>query len=784
MSDEGLDIFATEAEDLLGLAEQALLNLDDLENEEETLEGVNDLFRTFHTIKGAAGLFGLNDIVEFTHVVESVLGKIREGTLKVDEDMVSIFLLSRDHLENLVASALSDEESISDELKKTDDELLVKLNLYLGSAPAGESANSQETQPQQAQLVENVALTPAAHLNSSSVENKNWHISLRFGANALRNGMDPASFIGYLNKMGEVKNVTIIEDAVPVWSEFDAESCYLGFEIALMAPNTSKDSLEEVFEFVQDDCKISILPPNSHINDYIKMIEELPESDMRIGDILVACGALTLLEKDNVLNVQDCLADEVTGSGADQKVPPLGQVAVGQHVVQQEVVDAAVKKQGDLKKQREGAQQTIRVNALKLESLVNLVGELVIGSANSELNARRLADAELNEAMENQVRLVEEVRDTALGLRMVQIGETFNRYKRVVREVSRDTGKDIELRISGAETELDKTLIEKIGDPLMHLVRNAIDHGIESPQKRMEAGKSAKGVVNLDAFHDSGSIVIQIRDDGGGLSRTKILNKAIEKGLVQEHQQMSDQEVYRLIFEAGFSTAEKISNLSGRGVGMDVVRKNIEALRGQVEIQSEEGKGSTISIRLPLTLAIIDGFQVRVGDAQYIVPLDMVDECIELNESQRGKDGKANYVNLRGEILPFMYLRDLFGIREEPKPVMAKQSAEENGVTGEYLNELLTDDSGILPADNDKNYRDNIVVVRFAGKKAGFVVDELLGEHQTVIKPLGSVFQNLKGISGATILGSGEVAMIIDIAEMVSRVINSDQHDSQSRSLH
>ncbi len=766
MSDDSLQIFATEAEDLLGVAEQALLNLDDLDNEAETLDGINDLFRTFHTIKGAAGLFGLNDIVEFTHVVESLLGKIREGSLKIDEDMVSLFLLSRDHLEKLVSHALDGEMALNENLKETDDKLLVDLNQYLNVTPNADDApnNTPEENP-------NIQVSSSISVNSSGVENRNWHISLRFGVNALRNGMDPASFIGYLNKLGDIKNVHLIEDAIPKWDEFDAESCYLGFEISLLAPEANKETLEEVFEFVQDDCTISILPPNSHINDYIKLIEELPEEDMRIGDILVACGALTILEKDNVLNAQDALVDQAIGG--DQAVPTLGQVAVGQHVVQQEVVDAAVKKQGVAKQQRDNAQQTIRVNALKLESLVNLVGELVIGSANSELNARRLADAELNEAMENLVHLVEEVRDTALGLRMVQIGETFNRYKRVVREVSRDTGKEIELRISGAETELDKTLIEKIGDPLMHLVRNAIDHGIESPEKRIEAGKPSKGIVNLDAFHDSGSIVIQIRDDGGGLSKTKILNKALEKGLIQANHQLTDQEIYRLIFEAGFSTAEKISNLSGRGVGMDVVRKNIEALRGQVEIESEEGRGSSISIRLPLTLAIIDGFQVRVGDAQYIVPLDMVDECIELEESQRGGDGQANYVNLRGEILPFMYLRDLFGIKEK------------HSVTGDYFNELLHENPSDRQTENDDGSRNNIVVVRFGGKKAGFVVDELLGEHQTVIKPLGRIFQNLKGISGATILGSGEVAMIIDIAEMVNRVVNTNQIDeSVSKTLH
>ncbi len=338
------------------------------------------------------------------------------------------------------------------------------------------------------------------------------------------------------------------------------------------------------------------------------------------------------------------------------------------------------------------------------------------------------------------------------------------------------------MRISGAETELDKTLIEKIADPLMHLVRNAIDHGIEPPDKRMAAGKLAKGVVNLDAFHDSGSIVIQIRDDGGGLSKQKILAKAMDKGLVAKGQQLSSQEVYHLIFAAGFSTADAVSNLSGRGVGMDVVRKNIEALRGHVEIESEEGKGSTFSIRLPLTLAIIDGFQVRVGDGQYIVPLDLVDECIELNESLRSKDENAHYINLRGEILPFMYLRDMFsvthstavGTHSDPEGMLG---VKEYNATRSYLGDLLVEE-GQSAAQTNPEQRDNIVVVRFGGNKAGFVVDELLGEHQTVIKPLGKVFQNLKGISGATILGSGEVAMIIDIPEMVKRIIHRDNIDA------
>ncbi len=742
MTDASFQIFADEARELLQLAEEALLNLDDLTDDEKLEEIVGDLFRTFHTIKGAAGLFGFESIVSFTHIVENVLVRIRDGKLSVEEKIVALFLSSRDHLEHLVDNALNQEEA-DEELTKVNGDLLQELNKFLDVPEQHDDAIEHDNNVTAVNNVSAQEELEGSDVNADGVENVNWHISLRFDLNVFRDGMDPASFITYLGNIGTLKEVAVVSEKVPKWSDFDPESCYLGFEIELYAPETNKPEILEVFEFVSEDCIINILPPHSQIESYIKLIEALPEKEMRIGDILVACGALTLSEKDQVLNAQDKIVDQKVGD-TSQTVPPLGEVAVKKQVVEKEVVDAALKKQGTVKKSLVNAQQTIRVNALKLEDLVNLVGELVIGSANSELNARRVGDPELTEAMENLLRLVEEVRDTALGLRMVQIGETFNRFKRVVHEVSRDLEKEIDLVISGADTELDKTLIEKIGDPLMHLVRNAIDHGVESPQDRVAAGKSSRATVNLEAFHDSGSIVIQIRDDGRGLDKDKILKKALEKGFVDEEQSLKDHEIYRLIFEAGFSTAEAVSNLSGRGVGMDVVRRNIEMLRGTVDIDSEFGRGTTISIRLPLTLAIIDGFQVRVGGAQYVMPLDMVDECIELTDSLRGNDLDANYVNLRGDILPFVHLGEIFG--------EGRKEGDES--------------------------RDNIVVVQFAGKRAGFVVDELLGEHQTVIKPLGKVFQNLKGISGATILGSGEVAMVLDIPEIIKRVEKSGHQQS------
>jgi two-component system chemotaxis sensor kinase CheA len=353
---------------------------------------------------------------------------------------------------------------------------------------------------------------------------------------------------------------------------------------------------------------------------------------------------------------------------------------------------------------------------------------MVIAGAGTNTLALRSGDSALHESASNLNRLTEEIRESALRLRMVQIGETFNRFHRVVRDISRTLGKDIALEISGADTELDKTVVDKIGDPLTHLVRNAMDHGIESAQNRLNAGKPARGCIKLNAFHDSGSIVIEVSDDGKGLAKDRILEKARERGLIGAEKTPSENEIFNLVFEPGFSTAEQVTDLSGRGVGMDVVRRNIEALRGQVSIASRVGAGATVTIRLPLTLAIIDGFQVQVGESVYILPLDLVVECVELSSV---RENEGDYFSLRGKLLPYVRLREIFEL------------------------------GGEAPT------RESVVIVRFADHTVGILVDKLIGEAQTVIKPLGTLFGGLKAISGSTILGTGEVALILDVSGLL-----------------
>ncbi|MDH5392427.1 MAG: chemotaxis protein CheA [Gammaproteobacteria bacterium] len=710
--------FQVEAEELLEDMEEALLHL---ENEPGDMDAVSAIFRAAHTIKGTAGVFGFDDVVSFTHVAESLLDLIRDEEIKINDDIIAVLLKSGDHMADLVNYVVETEAAVTEELLTTSNELISQLEACMGKSSGAAGSEVEE----QTSNVEAVSREETVKTN-----NDYWHISLRFGLEVLKGGMDPQSFIRYLQRIGEIVSITTLVDNVPALNQIDPENCYLGFEIGFDS-DENKESIESVFDFVKEDCQVRILPPDSLISEYLELIRELPEEDWMLGEILLKSKVLTRKELQSMLTVQQ----SITKSGNEQ---PLGKILVDAGVVDQQVVSAAVEKQQVVRGKKKGESKSVRVDAVKLDALINLVGELVIANSSSFLLAEKSENSELMEANSITARLVEEIRDSALRLRMVQIGDTFNRFQRVVRDVSRELGKDIELSISGAETELDKTVVEKIGDPLMHLVRNSMDHGIESSEERESNAKPATGKLSLSAYHDSGSIVIEVTDDGRGLDKEKLLNKAIEKGLLKEGVSLTDAEIYRLIFEAGLSTAKEVTNISGRGVGMDVVKRNIESLRGSIDVESEVGIGSTIRIRLPLTLAIIDGFLVGVENASYVIPLDTVIECVELSEEDRLASLDRSYINLRGEVLPFIRLREMF--------------QHGNGTVS----------------------RENIVVVQYAGKRAGIVVDELLGELQTVIKPLGKIFSQLSGISGSTILGSGEVAVILDVPALVGRAAESE----------
>lgn len=687
MSNEALPTFLVEARELSEEIETALLICERGAADTDT---INALFRAVHTIKGSAGLFGLDTIVAFVHVLETVLDRVRNGKQDMTSALAQVLISCRDHIDLLLDAVGNENPEDAPALAGAGELLLERLQAIAGAVDRHFTDAPQTV----------AAARPVAHEEpgGACVGSDSWHLSLRFMPEVLRNGMDPLASLSYLRTFGEILDIEILEDALPPLNEFDPEACYLGFELRFRT-NAERERIEGAFEFVRDDCNMILRPPGSRL--------------------------------------------------------------VEQRTVAPEVIEAAVEKQRQSGSGAGREQRSVRVDADKLETLINLVGELVIAGAATNLLAQRANLSELNESSQRLARLVEEVRDQTLQLRMMQIGSTFARFSRVVRDVSRELGKDIRLETSGADTELDKTLIEKITDPLTHLVRNAMDHGIEPDEVRLARGKSAQGVVRLNAYHDSGSVVIEVSDDGGGLRRERIFNKALERGLITaglprdppgcaaygaqpSGQALTDSQVYALIFEPGFSTADAVTNLSGRGVGMDVVKRNVMALRGSVDIDSKEGEGTTVRIRLPLTLAIIEGFLVRVGTAAFVIPLEMVEECVESNTAMSLLESGHRYLDLRGEVLPLVRLREHFNI---------------GGKAGR---------------------RESIVVVRCGNLRTGFVVDELLGEHQTVIKPLARMFQHVRGLGGSTILADGGIALIIDAPALIAQCQQSSQLSKKS----
>ncbi|TAL47044.1 MAG: chemotaxis protein CheA [Methylovulum sp.] len=705
---EALLTFITESCELLQDMEAGLL---ELENEENP-ETVNAIFRAAHTIKGSAGLFGLEHIVRFTHVVESVLDALRGGNLAVSTELVAALLPCCDHLNSLVRDVadgkLEEDQNIADSGKP----LLAALQPYLKTPAATETGVVYRDH---AERVETIA--------GNAIGSGNWLLFLQFNENCLRDGMDPLAFISYLTTVGEIVDITTFSHAMPDAGNMDPESNYLGFEVILKS-EAAKESIESVFDFIRDGSLIHILPLENRIPYYVELISSLTEDNAQLGELLLNSGVITRRELEEGLNAQQAQAE------AQQLPARIGEILVDRRVVQQPLVNAALDKQKEIQNNKIRENQAIHVDADRLDKLIDLVGELVISTASASLLAMQARNTALQEVNAEIISLVEEVRDSALQLRMVPIGTTFSRFQRVVRDVSKELGKDIKLVISGAETEVDKSVVEKIGDPLLHLVRNAMDHGIERAERRTERGKPAQGTLRLNAYHSSGNIVIEVSDDGSGLDRDKIFTKAVERGLVQPGTVLNDQELYALIFEPGFSTAEQVSKLSGRGVGLDVVKRNITALRGVIHIDSAPDQGTMMSIHLPLTLAIIDGFLAGVGDASYVIPLDRVVECVELPV-----DDSRDYMELRGEVLPFIRLRQLFR------------------------------------KNDSASRRQNVIVVEHLDLKAGLVVDRLMGELQTVIKPLGKLFSHVQGVDGSTILGSGEVALIIDVPTLLRQMV-------------
>jgi two-component system chemotaxis sensor kinase CheA len=723
MSDSDAEILAQAQAGFIDEAREMLQQFEDsmlvLETAPDDAESLNAAFRAAHTIKGTAGLFGFDRVVHFTHEAETLLEALRSGERALDEPVISALLESRDQIGRLLAEL--SEPVGSPETQSLGEALIQRLRALRGAQPLPVAA-----------AVAPVAAEPEAQV--AAVVEPLWHLSLRFHQDALRAGLDPLAFVRYLGKLGQVVAIRTLTEAVPALDALDAEACHLGFELQLRSETTTHAELEGVFEFAQDDSDVCILPPGSPPADFEALAER------RCG--IDADARAALLDIWRALGLRFEVRTEVLTPVQAQDEP-----VVVRHIERRSA--AAVERRDDRRsgegdrrdggRDRRAGDETrfVRVRADKLDHLIDLIGELVIAGSGAQMVAHLEHSDALLEATERVMDLVQDTRDGALALRMVPIGETFGRFQRVVRDISKQLDKEIELVVSGGDTELDKSMVDRIADPLMHLVRNSLDHGIEQAEQRVAAGKAPQGRLSLNAYQEAGSVVIEVSDDGKGLARDRIVAKAIERGLIPPEQTLADHEVWQLIFLPGFSTAEAVTDLSGRGVGMDVVKRNIEALRGTIALSSKEGEGTLTQIRLPLTLAMIDGFLTMVGGVHYVLPLATVAECIDVPPEHGTTDpGRVTGTfNLRGEVLPWLDLARFYGV--EPTPI---------GVAG----------------------RRSVVLVRHGVQRVGLIVDRLMGEHQTVIKPLSGIFTHLKALAGSTILGSGDVALVLDIAGLLA----------------
>jgi two-component system chemotaxis sensor kinase CheA len=683
------DAFYEESFEAIGQMEEALLRLD---AGTPDLELINTIFRVAHSIKGGAATFGFAQITSFTHTLETLLDELRGQRMKVTSALSDLLLRSVDVMREILRAEQGkqavDAQRVAD--LQFDLELAV-VQKGTGPAPAAPAPAP-------------AAVSSVAPAGAEAPRGTLYQISFRPYLHLLARGNDPLRMFRELRELGDLQ-VTADVSALPAFEELDPENCYLSWRLRLRT-EAPRQSIVEVFDWAEGDCELEVT-----------VLESEP------GASGASAGA------------------GVPIAGAPVSARPVSSEPSAA-IAQSEDAEHRPAKASEAAKSSDAS--SIRVSIEKIDDLMNSVGELVITqSMLGQFGA--LLDGAVGERLRTGLaqleRNVRELQESVMRVRMVPISFVFSRFPRMVRDLSQRLGKQVELKITGGETELDKTVLEKIGDPLVHLVRNSIDHGIESQEQRQASGKPARGTVHLHAYHRGSSITVEVSDDGGGLKRERILAKARERGLIGADEQLSDEAVGNLIFLAGFSTHDQATDISGRGVGMDVVKRNVDELGGSIEVRSEAGKGSRFIITLPLTLAIVDGQTVAVGDESYIVPLTAIVESLQLRTaSVKHVVGHGEVLSFRGEYLPVVRLQRVFSARTDG---------------------TRDPDDGL------------IMVVEGDGRRVGLCVDELLGQQQVVVKTLEANYGHVDGIAGATILGDGSVALILDIAGLTRSVSES-----------
>ncbi len=686
-------VFFEECFEGLEAMESGLLTLDmgDIDS-----EIINTIFRGAHSIKGGSGTFGFTVVAEYTHIMETLLDEMRDGRRKVTQPAVDVLLGSVDCLREMLTAIQNERDVNNSSVAKHKAALEVVLN----GGSIDESVLQVEHKPTSESLVVNSA--PDIHEEESGdLDEQGWKIAFCPYLDLLKTGNDPVRLFRELNELGELTTIVNIQD-VPAFYELDPEECNISWDLKVVG-DISGDDIREIFNWVEGDCEMEIQP---------------------LGKPIKSAPVAKIIDPEPL---------ELVSSGNPAPKPAEAKSKVAAEIKKSDTQDSDNEAAKAMAKA-----SSIRVDTDKIDTLINMVGEVVITQSMLGLVGENFSMDKVGQLKRGLAQLERHTRDlqqSVMNIRMLPISFVFSRFPRLVHDISSKLDKKIVLKLVGENTEVDKAVVELINDPLVHLIRNSLDHGIEMPADRVAAGKSETGTIELKAYHRGGHIVIEIIDDGRGLDKDKLLSKAIEKGLVEENSILTEKQIFELIFMPGFSTAEQLTDISGRGVGMDVVRRNILSLGGNIEIISELGKGTTIAIHLPLTLAILDGQSVAVGDETYIVPLVSIIESINITERMLNKvAGKGETFRLRNEYLPVIRMRRIFNVHSG-NPTKSKE--------------------GVL------------VVVEGQGELCCLLVDELLGQQQVVIKSLEANYRRVEGVSGATILGDGSVALILDVPGLV-----------------
>lgn len=670
------ETFRQEASELLDSLETVLLDLGQTPQDRDLIDAA---FRALHTIKGSGAMFGFDKVAAFTHDFETAFDLIRKGKIDANHDIVTVSLSARDYIRTLIEDPDSTDPIIGEAIVE-------ELQRLIGGGSAAPRADASVGE---SEMTEEPGTAEPAQAG--------WTIEIAFEPDILRNGTNPLVLLDDLRALGPCA-VEADLDKVPELDALDPESCLITWTVTLSSA-CSRDEIEDVFMFVRDEMKLVITA-------------------------LDAPGAPLFAGLD--MSMPDVEPEPAIAAPA----APAPR-AVAERPAAAPAASAATEK-AELNRRAEDKTSTVRVQAERLDELMDRVGELVIAQARLSQIAHSGTDLAIKAIAEEIERLASGLRDSTMGVRMVPMGSLFGRFRRLVHDLSRDLGKPVDFVTVGEDTEMDKTMIERLADPLVHLIRNAIDHGIENADRRSQTAKSATGRIELAARYVGAQVLVTVQDDGAGLDTARIRAKAEENGLIQPGASLSEHDIHQFLFHPGFSTAKTISALSGRGVGMDVVKRTIEAMRGTIDLTTIPGHGSSVTLRLPLTLAIIDGLLIRVGEGRYIIPLSAVEECIELTAADEARAKGRSFLNVRGELVPFLRLRDLFDAEGQADP------------------------------------HQKVIVTSIGDTRVGLVVDQIIGSHQTVIKSLSKLHSDVTMFSGATILGDGSAALIMDVAQLVT----------------